>query len=70
MAQTTVLIGVNLRLTESYLKKQSQFLKGKNDVTTATIMCYGDFGWLEWRGNKAKQSQYAGLWPEILSTKR
>jgi len=52
---------------ECYLKKQSQFPKGQNGVKSVIVIDYGDlYGWRQ-RKNKAKQSQYAGLRPEIRS---
>ena len=53
------------RKIELNLKKQTQFAKGHNDVKSMLIMVYGDFNVPERRKNKAKQSQYAGPWPEI-----
>jgi len=50
---------------ECVLKKQTQFLQGQNDVKSVLIMVYGDFNGPRRRKNKAKQSQYAGLCPEI-----
>jgi hypothetical protein len=35
------------------LKKQSQFLKGENDVNLTLTMVYGDFGQFWRRKNKA-----------------
>jgi hypothetical protein len=35
-----------------YLKKQSQFLKGQNDVKSILTMVYGDFNGLRQRKNK------------------
>ena len=58
VAQTTVLIGVNPCLTESDLKKQSQFLGGQNDVKSILIMVYENLdGWMQQK-NKANQSQF------------
>jgi hypothetical protein len=51
------------------LKKQSQFAPGQNDITSYEK---GDYDIIPPCGahkNKAKQSQLAGLWPEIRSTK-
>ena len=53
VAQTSVLIGVNPCLTESYLKKQSQFAKEQNDVKSILIMVYGVFNGPRRRKNKA-----------------
>jgi len=53
VAQTTVLIGVNPCLTESDLKKQSQFFDGQNDVKSILTMVYGDFCGPRLRENKA-----------------
>ena len=72
MAQTTVLIGVNPCLTESELKKQSQFFKGQNDVKSILIMVYGDFDGPSQRKNKPNQTQFmlapstAGGWKTNL----
>jgi hypothetical protein len=62
---------------EGYLKKQSQFSKGQNDVNAVFIMVYGDLDGPGHRKNKAnskpivfspqifrglkKQSQFAGV---------
>ena len=43
VAQTTVLIGVNPCLTESYLKKQSQCQNGQNSIKSVIVRIYGDF---------------------------
>jgi len=51
------------------LKKQTQFATA---LIGATSFVKGDYDNKPACGdekNKAKQSQYAGLWPEILSTK-
>jgi hypothetical protein len=50
------------------LKKQSQFSKEQNDVISVFAKVYGVFIELGRLKNKAKQSQFAGLWPEIRST--
>jgi hypothetical protein len=57
-----VLIGVNPCLTESYLKKQTQFIKGKDVVKLILTMVYGDFGGPRQRENKANQSQFDIFW--------
>jgi hypothetical protein len=41
-------------------------LKGENDVIPTLTMAYENYGVAR---RRKKQSQYAGLWPEILSTK-
>ena len=43
LAQTTVLFGANPSLTDSDLKKQSQFSKGLNHVKSVITMAYEDF---------------------------
>ena len=53
VAQKTVLIGVNPCLTESYLKKQTQFVEWQNDVKSILTMVYGDFNGPGRRKNKA-----------------
>jgi hypothetical protein len=55
--------------SECDLKKQSQFLKGQNDVKSIVAMVYGDFDGPGRRENKAGQSQFSGHWRETRSTK-
>ena len=55
VTQTTVLIWVNPCLKECYLKKQTQFIMGQNDVKSIIIMIYGDLGG---SGRQKKQSQF------------
>ncbi len=52
-------------LRRGYLKKQSQFTEGQNDVKSVLIKSYGDFGRLRRRKNKANSKPITGHWPEI-----
>jgi len=70
--QISVLIRVNPVEMECYLKKQSQCQYRQYSINLVMVRFYGDNSrFLRfWAAkNKAKQSQYAGLRPEILSTK-
>ena len=46
------------RVEKVHLKKQTQFLKGQNDVKSVLTMDYGEFDGPGQRENKAKQSQF------------
>jgi hypothetical protein len=52
-----------------HLKKQSQFVSGQFDVKSYSKGAYACFCGFGQRKNKAKQSQFAGRLPEILSAK-
>ena len=67
--QISVLIGVNPVYMERKLKKQSQFTAGQIGVNSFLKGINGNKPPSGAQKNKAKQSQYAGLRPEILSTK-
>ena len=69
MARKTLLISMNPCQTDSVLKKQSQFDGEQNDVRAYMKGYYGIITLVGARKNKAKQSQYAGRWPEIRNTK-
>jgi hypothetical protein len=80
VAQTTVLIGVYPCLTEGYLKKQSQkpafgrksevrIPKSDNSGGVAGRLLPVSVGIRVERVHLKKQSQFAGLCPEIRNTK-
>jgi hypothetical protein len=53
-------------MKKTNLKKQSQFAPA---LMGATSFVKGDYDKITGLRSRRKQSQYAGLWPEILSTK-
>ena len=61
--QISVLISVNPCLTESYLKKQSQFASISIGVSTYLKGYYGLFYDRWTTKNKAKRTQYTGFPP-------
>ena len=55
-------------LRRGYLKKQSQFIKGDNNVIPVLVISYGndgDYMLRKTNPNKANSKPIGGVWPEI-----
>jgi hypothetical protein len=59
-----------MRIAKRYLKKQSQFLKGQNDVKSILTMVYGDFSGPRRRKNKANSKHVLSAveWANLQNT--